>query len=772
MVVISHDSRLLWFAVAACCIMLGTCFWRNRKDHLHMSNLVQTFQNALAFHQQGQLDAAEPLYRQVLKQSPKHFDALHLLGVLQSQRGQHQAADELIAKAIKINPHNPAAYLNRGVVLHALKRYEDSLICYDRALAMAPNNSDALFNRGNALNAMKRHEEALLSYDRALGLNPNHPEAHLNRGNVLQDMGRDGEALQSYERALSLRPDYLEALISCSNLQHNTGNTDAALANAIRALQLQDTFDTRSSFFRIVAGLTVTPHNRFVEPLVIQAMTVPWGRPFELVPVMMGLIRQDKFVSGCIERANNAWPRRLSASELFGTEDVSALGRCNALLCLLENAQSADLQLERFLANVRFVLLDQLSRDWNDVVFNQDALSFCCKLAKQCFINEYVYYGSGSELEQAYQLRTKVESSLEAVVQVPSKWLALVACYFPLHTLRFAERLLERTWADAVSDLLVQQVRQPMEEDACVAGIPRLTSILDDTSLLVQQQYEENPYPRWIKYAQQAGKASFNDYLSRTFPRADVVPLESGKPLDILIAGCGTGHQAVDVAQSFIDANVMAVDLSLKSLSYAIRKTRELGIENIKYAQADIMALSSIQQRFDVIESVGVLHHMADPVAGWRALLSLLRPNGFMKLGFYSELARRDVVKVRSLVADRKLSASAATIQKLRHDLPAMIDAASFSRLMAFRDFFGTSECRDLLFHVQEHRFTLPAIREILSSLGLKFVGFQLPLPVIKRYFATFPEDIAATNLECWHRFEELHPDTFIGMYQFWVQKV
>ena len=71
-----------------------------------------------------------------------------------------------------------------------------------------------------------------------------------------------------------------------------------------------------------------------------------------------------------------------------------------------------------------------------------------------------------------------------------------------------------------------------------------------------------------------------------------------------------------------------------------MRKTRELGVSSIEYAQADLLKLGSLGKQFDVIEAGSVLHHLADPWTGWRTLLSLLRPGGFMLLGLYSNIAR------------------------------------------------------------------------------------------------------------------------------------
>jgi SAM-dependent methyltransferase len=78
----------------------------------------------------------------------------------------------------------------------------------------------------------------------------------------------------------------------------------------------------------------------------------------------------------------------------------------------------------------------------------------------------------------------------------------------------------------------------------------------------------------------------------------------------ILIAGCGTGEHPFDIAQKSPEASVLAIDLSRVSLAYARRKTREEGLRNIEYAQADILNLSTLDRTFDRIETAGVLHHL------------------------------------------------------------------------------------------------------------------------------------------------------------------
>ncbi len=206
----------------------------------------------------------------------------------------------------------------------------------------------------------------------------------------------------------------------------------------------------------------------------------------------------------------------------------------------------------------------------------------------------------------------------------------------------------------------------------------------------------------------------------------------------------------------------------MSSLCYAARKTHEFGLANLEYAQADIMELGSIGRTFDVISTVGVLHHLADPMAGWRELVSLLRPRGVMLVGLYSERARRDVAAAREFIAARGYESNAADIRRCRQDL---MSSGEHAGLASLRDFYGTNECRDLLFHVQEHRFTLPRIKEMLELLDLDFLGFSLEAGTMKKYRQRFPQDLAVASLECWEDFEKEFPGTFAGMYLFWAQK-
>src|SRR5262249_46615079 len=238
-------------------------------------------------------------------------------------------------------------------------------------------------------------------------------------------------------------------------------------------------------------------------------------------------------------------------------------------------------------------------------------LDFGCALARQCFINEYVYDAPAQEWDEARRLRDALVAALQSAEPIPALWPVAVAGYFPLDSLPGAQSLLDRGWSGALAELLVQQVSEPAEEARIRASLTAPTAIATDVSRTVGQQYEETPYPRGVR-APASDPASFDQHMRRRFPLAPFRPFDK-RDLDVLIAGCGSGRHSIAVAQMLAGARLLAIDLSTSSLGYAIRKSREQGLRNIDYMQADILRLGTIGRTFGFIDSTGGFHHLPDP---------------------------------------------------------------------------------------------------------------------------------------------------------------
>jgi SAM-dependent methyltransferase/tetratricopeptide (TPR) repeat protein len=609
--------------------------------------------------------------------------------------------------------------------------------------------------------------EAERRYRHILMLFPNHAETHGMLGVALFTQGQIGEAVSHFERAAALKPGLPGPHDDLGKAYMAVGKPELAIDAAARALELDET-EWRKAAFASCAKLVVFNANsgRF-RRLMLRALVEAWARPRELSRACISLIKLDRAVNEGIARADSAWPQRLPAAELFGASGLSALSQ-NELLCrLLETDPITDVGLERLLTNVRSAMLEGAcsahSRRTGPpfAVSSKDEasfLAFYCAVARQCFINEYVFSITEAEAALAERLRASLDEALAAKEPCPTLWPAIVGAYFSLHALTNAQALLDRPWPQCVEALLIQQIKEPAEERRIASTIPVLTAIDDEVSRAVRQQYEENPYPRWVK-AGPPGQSTVVDER------------QSEQTFDVLIAGCGTGLSTIEFARHARGARILAIDLSLASLSYAKRMAQSFGLANIEFAQADIMKLASIGRAFDLIDASGVLHHLADPWEGWLVLLSLLRPGGAMEVGLYSQTARRNVVAARAMIAQRGYRPIPADIRRCREEIVAAEDGSLLNSLMRSDDFFTMTECRDLLFHPQEHRLTLPDIKAFLTANDLQFAGFVLPTPVLQRFALRFPEPAAMTDLDRWHAFETEAPDTFGGMYVFWVRK-
>jgi tetratricopeptide (TPR) repeat protein/SAM-dependent methyltransferase len=722
-----------------------------------------------ALRAQGRLDEAIASYRDALAGEPDFADAHVSLAATLHEQGKLAEAVASYRKALSLRPDLVAAHYNLGSALKALGQTDEAVASYRKTIVLKPDFVAAHYNLANALRDSGRPDEAIASYRKAVSLRPDFAEAYNNLGLVFQAQGRLDQAADSYRKAIAARPDFADPHNNLGTALSGLGLFSAAIASYKRALELAETPEFKTNFVRCITRGAFTSADAGIRRLVARALSEAWAGRSELTKVAGSLIKAEPEVRQCIERATSAWPGRLAAPELFGRSGLAVLVNDLLLCALLENTPVGDVALERCLVMVRQALLDvATARDGGGNV-PADTLTFYCALARQCFINEYVFSCTDEEIARATSLREELVAALHSGKAVPPLWIAAVASYLPLLSCPDAETLLAQPQPEPVAALLVQQIAEPLEERRHRDAMPRLTALDAGVSSLVRQQYEENPYPRWMKLPP-AGKAlGFDDYLGKHLPFASFRPLAKGGDIEMLIAGCGTGLESIAAAQQFPAARILAVDLSLSSLAYAKRKTREIGMSNIEYAQADIMKLPSIGRTFDVIVSVGVLHHLADPVAGLHELLPLLRPGGFLHLGLYSERARQAVIAARAFIAARGHAPNAADIRRCREEL---IDTGDrFAGLIASGDFHSMSECRDLLFHVQEHRFTVPQIGDILRDARLTFVGFSVRPDIARQYAARFGDDKTQTDLDHWDRFETEFPDTFAGMYKFWVRK-
>jgi predicted TPR repeat methyltransferase/lipoprotein NlpI len=259
----------------------------------------ELFMQAMSLHRQGRLVDAEVAFNEVLRREPKHFDALHFLGLIAIQTKRAQRGTDLLKKAIKINPNVAVIYNNLGTGLAVLKRLDEALVSFDKAIALEPNYIEAHKNRGNVLRDMKRFDEAQASYNRVTALRseeqsiykefqqalplyqqgkftelesickrvieriPTHFDAQHLLGVIAIQARQMERGIHFLEKAISLRPAVAEPYCNLGKALGVLNRFEEALASYEKAIALQPNY-AEAYYSR---GNTLANLNRYAEAL-------------------------------------------------------------------------------------------------------------------------------------------------------------------------------------------------------------------------------------------------------------------------------------------------------------------------------------------------------------------------------------------------------------------------------------------------------------------------------------------------------------------------
>lgn len=264
---------------------------------LSLAEAQAAFDAASAAHRNGDTRAAEAGYRRILGAHPSHFEALHMLGVIEAQRdnltaaanlfsranavkpdnpglknnlanvlcqlGRHAEALPLLAEAARLDPAFAEPHVNMGQALIDLGRAEEALPHYARAIEVRPDFVQAHFHRAAVLESLGRLDEALAGYERVIAMRPSHADAHCNRGNILWVKGRLEDALVAHDRAVAANPENYKANCCRSNSLRMLGHAADALGCAERAIRLQP----KMGAGHCMRGLALADLKRYAEAI-------------------------------------------------------------------------------------------------------------------------------------------------------------------------------------------------------------------------------------------------------------------------------------------------------------------------------------------------------------------------------------------------------------------------------------------------------------------------------------------------------------------------
>ena len=400
-------------------------------------------------------------------------------------------------------------------------------------------------------------------------------------------------AIDSYNQALKINPNYAEAYY----------NMGIALQGVV--------FNKPNSDLQEVISLIIDQKN------VV--------RPLDISKAAISLLKFEPIIKQLFEKHFAGEVKQSLETLISGLSEVPLLFKLMSVCPLL------DLELEAIFTDIRSTLLLSIT----EIKSSPEVLRFHSALALQCFTNEYVYSQTDKETNALAILEAEVGETLSKGKQPRPELIICLATYKALHQYKWSNLLSSNS---NIEEVVTRQIFEPKQESLLKSDIPALQEITNKVSSKVKKQYEENPYPRWVNVGLRLKPTSFFKATKELELKLVDKRINDVEAPNILIAGCGTGQHSISTASRFKNAKVLAIDLSFSSLAYAKRKTEELGFKNIDYMQADILDLGKLNRKFNIIESAGVLHHMDDPIAGWRVLTDCLELGGLMKIGLFRGL--------------------------------------------------------------------------------------------------------------------------------------
>jgi len=622
-------------------------------------------------------------------------------------------------------PSSFVAWKIVGEINYKLKNFEQAAKAFHISLNINSKDANGFNTLGVCLAKLGDLDGAIKNFNEAIDNNPNYDQAYNNLGIMLAKKSKFNSALSFFSKAILIN--------------HNNHDAISRLCQILKF-----TVFTKSHF-EIVQAINIILKKRHRV------------RPYEIEPSAISLIKHEKEIKSLILAEDK------KEFELALIQFLKNLAKYEMFMELISLAPISDKEIESVLERARkYILLNIHNLQQDD-----NLIKFLTSLSLHLHLNEYIYTETKTETVELKKLTKFIQQKFDNKSKPKLKYILCACIYRSLNSFNFADKAVE---IEGIDKIKYQQFDGPVIEEKIKSNLKSLHEVKEQNSLKVKQQYEMNPYPRWTDLRIVSKPYTIKDLISRAELKLHQKSILNVKEPEILVAGCGTGQHVIETATIFKNSRVTAIDLSASSLAFAVRKSKELGINNISFIQGDILDLSKLEKKFDIIECSGVLHHMQSPKDGWKVLVGCMRPNALMNIGLYSKMARKHISKTRSEISDLVSGHSNFQVKNIRKKI-LNSNLHHHKLVQQSNDFYSLSACVDLLFHVKEHQFDLLDIQKFLIDLDLGFSGFSNP-KIVSDFRKSINNSDNIYDLNRWNEYELMKPLAFSRMYQFWCQKL
>lgn len=630
-------------------------------------------------------------------------------------------AKQSITEALSLNPIDSDSLNLLSRIELELGNQNLALVAINTALELQPDNGGYWYSSGHALLANHETVKAKISFQKAIELSPGETRAEISLAYIYSELDEPIKAFELFRELAKDQPHDIQV---------------------------------RSQLLNSASTLTADYYDQQLEHDLINYLK--W---------------EDVNLSPLANLTCSLLEHKFKLSDDGSAAQFEEMANSELLLQALTKTIIKSELLEKLVMALRYELLFHSTQNGT---LSQQYIPLSNSIALYGLKSEFILPVTDAEQNMVKALSNLIDNSLEKVGCMPtdiSGALLLLSMYQPWITLKNYTLLSEfedKKWPTTTFNLKIENETLFSINNT---KFEKLTAMPTIQSNSVKSQYESFPYPRWEKLDYKKN-INYGSALAHVYPNANISGQFFNENLNILIAGCGTGRHALNVAKYFNHVNVTAIDLSQKSLGFAQSKADEFDIMNIDFKLADLTKLKPLQTQFDIIECSGVLHHIPDYKAAINGLLSNLKPNGLIKISLYSEYARSSINDIREIFSRDREKISPKRIKIIRQAILQGDIIEDSDGITRSDDFYSMSGTIDMLFHQYERQFTPIDLAALCNEFHLEWLGFSNIKESVKSNFLHFHKDKPGDlkNFEQWDEFEKANPTTFSSMYQFYCQ--
>lgn len=555
-------------------------------------------------------------------------------------------------------------------------------------------------------------------------------------------------AIEAFRDAVVSDPTFAEGYNSLGRALVHAGHVEPGADALGRAVQLDDY--TPAALDRLCAALreAASPGvNHFLSAEIAHGLSVPGAHRPELVTFAIGVVTADPTLQAIL-RAATLGDLDTVRAHLF-SDTVTRVMDGDLMPRLLAVGVLPSPPYEVLFTELR----RQFALDVHAGRFSvaHDKLPFLCGLARQCFLNGYVWDQQDDEAEAIAALEATTAAEINDPTPTTPLRIAVLAAYTALGDLPYSDAILRYAKAQAATelrDLARVQIEELAVERELLAGEARTTAARAGA--------------RWVD-APPVQNVALTAMLGLRFPdlkHAGFPGLDSPR---VLVYGCGPGKDAIAWARNVDRVSVVGVESNLAELGLARRKAKELAQTNIEFVRELPTGV------FDLVACPVLRGAPDDVAAALGPLTRVLRPGGFLHIGIRAESDAGRLQAAREFARDGAYTDTPDGVRSCRRAFLNLPDDTEWKAVAAEYDMHTHAGCRELFFGDDAPRATIPTLAAALAAHSLEFIGFENETAVVA-YRNAFPDDRAARNLDAWAELEGGAPDLLTPMYTFWAR--